>query len=336
MQEKEAVMNTRKWRKWSQPAAVLAGLAALTWTTAAQAQVAAPTISGLGGSSLVGGTSFGGGALGLTGGMSLTGGTSLTGGAFSGFSGGASGTGNLLGSSSSGATGTSSWRNGFSGNWVGSLTGGSGYQGSQGLSSGANSALGTSGTGTPSPFYLYYANPMAAGAPNMTKMTPFGQAVFAGNGNGSPQSSYGGSFGGGMAGGYGSGFSGYGSSQLGSTTPTSLGNLSATNSGNGTGNNSRRAAAPNYTTSPGFDYRPAGPNVVQSDLQGVLARSTGLSPNRDIRVAVEGPAVVLRGTVASEQDRRLAEGLVRLTPGVHEVRNELTVTGAAPQPGPGP
>jgi osmotically-inducible protein OsmY len=37
--------------------------------------------------------------------------------------------------------------------------------------------------------------------------------------------------------------------------------------------------------------------------------------------------VVLRGTVTSDDDRRLAEGIVRLEPGVRVVRNELQLAG---------
>ena len=36
--------------------------------------------------------------------------------------------------------------------------------------------------------------------------------------------------------------------------------------------------------------------------------------------------MVLQGVVASDKERRLAEGLVRVTPGVRDVRNELVVT----------
>lgn len=48
-----------------------------------------------------------------------------------------------------------------------------------------------------------------------------------------------------------------------------------------------------------------------------------------IQVVVEQGVAVLRGAVASPHDRSLAEQLVRLEPGVRQVRNELEV---APQP----
>jgi osmotically-inducible protein OsmY len=63
-----------------------------------------------------------------------------------------------------------------------------------------------------------------------------------------------------------------------------------------------------------------------------LARSTALSPGRDINAALDGPVLVLRGTVADEHDRRIAEGIARLSPGVREVRNELKVRETLPVP----
>jgi len=42
-------------------------------------------------------------------------------------------------------------------------------------------------------------------------------------------------------------------------------------------------------------------------------------------VEAQGEVIVLRGRVADEDERRLVEGMVRLEPGVHEVRNELEI-----------
>jgi hypothetical protein len=39
--------------------------------------------------------------------------------------------------------------------------------------------------------------------------------------------------------------------------------------------------------------------------------------------------VVLRGTAVSEDDRQLAEAMLRLSPGVGEIRNEITVQAPA-------
>jgi hypothetical protein len=60
-------------------------------------------------------------------------------------------------------------------------------------------------------------------------------------------------------------------------------------------------------------------------LRGVIARSGTLTSRGSIQIAMKDDAVVLTGDVANERERRLAEGLVRLTPGVGDVRNELVV-----------
>lgn len=68
-----------------------------------------------------------------------------------------------------------------------------------------------------------------------------------------------------------------------------------------------------------------------------LTRIPGLARVGSINATLEGQTAVLRGTVATEADRQLAEGLARLEPEVMAVRNELVVaeaaaTGAAPPP----
>ncbi len=82
--------------------------------------------------------------------------------------------------------------------------------------------------------------------------------------------------------------------------------------------------------------RPTAPQVA-ADLRGVLDRSSMLQNSRLIDLYTDGQVVVLRGTVASEDEARTAEGMIRLTPGVREVRNELTVASAVvPVPAPVP
>jgi hypothetical protein len=62
---------------------------------------------------------------------------------------------------------------------------------------------------------------------------------------------------------------------------------------------------------------------VQTSIQQSLAQATQLTTGRSLQVVMDGPVVVLRGNVADEEERRLAENLARLTPGVRDVRNEL-------------
>jgi osmotically-inducible protein OsmY len=62
---------------------------------------------------------------------------------------------------------------------------------------------------------------------------------------------------------------------------------------------------------------------MQADIRQALDLSPRLTNGRGIQVAVNGPTVVLQGNVASQRERRVAELVVRMTPGVRDVRNEL-------------
>jgi hypothetical protein len=67
------------------------------------------------------------------------------------------------------------------------------------------------------------------------------------------------------------------------------------------------------------------PRVFQArpDLLEVLTPVERLSSRNNIQVGMEGNTVVLRGPVKNDYERRLAEALIRLSPGVSDVRNEL-------------
>jgi hypothetical protein len=88
--------------------------------------------------------------------------------------------------------------------------------------------------------------------------------------------------------------------------------------------------APAYTTGIAFDYTPRGPAAIRTDLQSVIARSSRLPSRDNIRVSMDGSTVVLSGRVATDRERRLADAIVRLTPGVQSVRNELQAPQAPP------
>lgn len=74
-----------------------------------------------------------------------------------------------------------------------------------------------------------------------------------------------------------------------------------------------------------FRPTPIAPSKFQADLQGIVSRSSMITTPDTVRVVIVDDAVVLRGVVADEDEKRLVEGMVRLEPGVHEVRNELAV-----------
>lgn len=238
----------------------------------------------------------GGGALGGAGG---------SGGGGGGGGGSISGSGNSL-FGSGGA--------GFSGGAGGTSQGGAGYTGGQGGGQGGFSGVTTGTTGTragaggstvtiPSNSNLFrgtYANPMSYGISGTTgtagKAT-FGQPLFA------P-----------------------------ATTATTKGKTTArttTNTSNVTGFNTfGQYRDPPYTTTLGEDVglvAKAAP-ALQASLHDAIQRSSFLKSKTSIGVSVEEGRVMLRGQVASERERRLAESIVRLTPGVRDVGNELTIS----------
>jgi hypothetical protein len=89
---------------------------------------------------------------------------------------------------------------------------------------------------------------------------------------------------------------------------------------------------PVVSASIGFRGQPSipAPVVRRDDLRQVITRSTVLRTPGAIDVMMDGNTVVLRGRVASADDRRIAENMLRLTPGVRNVRNELEVQTGSP------
>ena len=105
-------------------------------------------------------------------------------------------------------------------------------------------------------------------------------------------------------------------------------------SGGGYGSSSMRRVPPYVVrladSAPLTDRRSLG--TVSADFQRILTRSSVFNSNTEIQVTTEGSVVVLQGTVASARERRLAENMLRLSPGVRQVRNELQVREVAPTP----
>jgi hypothetical protein len=199
-------------------------------------------------------------------------------------------------------------------NSTGSLLGGQGGPYGGGL--GTGSFLGASRAGTAtggtffpgitqvSPLNQYSKNPLTVGM-NLNN-SAFGQPVYAivstttnTAGTISRPGGFGGSYGGGMGGG-----------------------------AYGAGTTSSTGEAPKYVAVADFGARPSISSRIQVDAQRVLANSTALTKAGSIQVSVDGGVLVLKGRVASEHDRTLAEGIVRLSPGVYDVRNELQIGSA--------
>jgi len=246
------------------------------------------------------------------------------GGAFSGGAGGSSG-GSFSGGSGGGSTFSGSSGSGFSGGggaFSGS-SGGAAFSGSQGGSSffgstGSMTGQGRTGSSTgtvlaPSsgnPYRTHYANPLYSG---------LGTAVTPTTGSRSP-------------GGFGSPL--FTITNTGGTATIGGRSTTTTSTANAVGFTTMgvRKNAP-YSSAPTEDLPIVNHAFRPVDLQAVVDRSSLLKSRKGVNVSVEGGVVVLRGEVSSERERRLAEGIMRLEPGVAEVRNELIVNGAAPKTG---
>jgi hypothetical protein len=216
--------------------------------------------------------------------------------------------------------------------------------------SGASSAISTSNL-----FATTYYNPYQQGllVSNGQTFTPvssagFGQAVFGNISTGSGSSSRTGFGSTGGANRTGTGFGGTstgGSSMFGSSGSGSTG-FGGGSSGFGTGSAGIRSGSTAGMTYTGGNFGasigrtgPAIGSVLnfaaaprpefdrRNDLQGIVARSTHVTAPAGVNVGMDSGTVVIRGTVATADQRRLVENMIRLQPGVHDVRNELQVTG---------
>ncbi len=85
--------------------------------------------------------------------------------------------------------------------------------------------------------------------------------------------------------------------------------------------------APVYSTvlSPSMPMPKYATSKLQTDLRAAISRSSQLKNKDSINVNVQGDVVTLTGTVANGDERSIVEGMVRMTPGVLDVRNELAV-----------
>lgn len=95
--------------------------------------------------------------------------------------------------------------------------------------------------------------------------------------------------------------------------------------GGNTGTTTSRYRAPIPQQKVAFDYRDRPAPEVSQRLSTQFEKASQRLAIRGVALSVEDGTVTLRGTVKSEGDRRLAEQLVRLEPGVRSVVNELEV-----------
>ena len=80
----------------------------------------------------------------------------------------------------------------------------------------------------------------------------------------------------------------------------------------------------------GFATKPRSPEALSSALARQLNSSPSLHLSSPISVSVAGQTATMRGEVADEWDRAMAEQMLLFEPGISEVQNQLTVKPRSP------
>lgn len=219
----------------------------------------------------------------------------------------------------------------------GSLISGQGGSGSGG--SGSSFGGGTSGAGMGSStasssttgMSMLYASNLSGGFGSLG----FGSANGFGSSTGA-SSQYGGRTYGSVTGAGGASTTG---TPNGSRTSTTNSSSTAGRGGSGASSSTARRGGRNSTASTtkeqpvwfeprievGFDVPPASTTAVASNVAAALGVNKAGSRFGGVRVSILGQTAILRGTVASLNDRILAEQIVLLEPAITNVRNDLTI-----------
>jgi len=100
--------------------------------------------------------------------------------------------------------------------------------------------------------------------------------------------------------------------------------------GNGTNNNATASSPVRTTLTLGFDRAVAAAPEVNTAIAQHLGALPALHWQGPAQVEMQGRTAVLRGVVATEHDRGLAERVVRLEPTVDQVQNLIEVAGQTP------
>jgi hypothetical protein len=233
-------------------------------------------------------------------------------------------------------TGTLSGTGGLAGGGAGQL-GSSGLGGSSSLSGGSNTGSSLQGTAlqsmqappklTPptgqsnntlaSSNFLagYYANPYYQGIITaQTNATPggFGSPLYGNSGGVGPSNSRG------------------GAGALGGAALGGRGLNSATNNSNISGIVVPIPVQISYAAQMYFPTPPVAATRMQTELRSVIDATPQIANAKGVEVLLDANNnVTLRGSVKDDEEARLIEGMVRLTPGVGYIRNELTATSSA-------
>ncbi len=86
-----------------------------------------------------------------------------------------------------------------------------------------------------------------------------------------------------------------------------------------------------YSAAINFDGAPTNPDVsasimeqrMVSNVSEMLARSSRIQSASNIQISLDQGVLVLSGIVGTEKERRVIEAMVRMTPGVRDLRNDV-------------
>ena len=108
--------------------------------------------------------------------------------------------------------------------------------------------------------------------------------------------------------------------------------LNGLNGGGGNGGKANQTPIVRPRQKIAFDYTLPSSSAIQSTIEARLTKLSVKRPSlKSVMVAVEDKGeVVLRGEVASADDAKLAENMLRQEPGVRSVRNELSFPAPVP------
>ncbi len=129
-----------------------------------------------------------------------------------------------------------------------------------------------------------------------------------------------------------SGIGGTGTAATATGTRTQQGGIQQNTQGGGRNTNSLNQQNNGLTTGRQISYTAtlkfAAPSVpvaqMQADLRGMIDASSSIADAKGVSLSVaEGGVIVLKGNAKDEDEANLIEGMIRLTPGVKQVQNEL-------------
>jgi hypothetical protein len=79
-----------------------------------------------------------------------------------------------------------------------------------------------------------------------------------------------------------------------------------------------------YAAIPKFKIDPVSATQLQTEIIRMLRASKDISYPASILIATEGNTVTIRGNAKDRDEARYVEGMIKMTPGVHQVKNELS------------